>query len=140
MSAGVALMSAVLVGCGSNAPITAPSSSPVPSSSHSAALDRVVAASNAAVPRLMSMFANVYSKIEFSANYPSTLVVTYTYLKTVDAVVAKPQIDAKTAALQASCRSNFYRAMSTAGISHPTAKYVWLNPDGSAVDSFTCAP
>lgn len=103
------------------------------------ALDRVVVASNAEVPKLMTMFGNIYSRIAFSGREPSTLIVTYTYLKAVDPAKAKPQIDAEASVLQAACKANFFSALSAGGVSHPAAEYVWNNPDGSVVVTFKCA-
>lgn len=144
----VALGSAALAGCGSS-PSTAgmhqtpasPSSSPteMATGQGGTALDRVVAASNAEVPKLMSMFGNIYSKIAFSGRGSNTLIVTYTYLKMVDPAKAKPQINAEAPVLQAACKANFFRALSAGGVSHPAAEYVWNNPDGSPVVTFKCA-
>jgi len=140
--AALAFAAAALAGCGSSSPIhPGPAATPVNlagTPAQRAALDKVVAASDTQVSKMKTMFATVYSDITFTAEYPQTLVITYTYLKRVDPAIVKPRLATQAPVFSAVCKTDFFRPMKVAGIAKPAAKLVWLNPDGSEVASFTC--
>lgn len=151
-------LTATLTGCGSSsssAPSTSTSGSPSasPSTSASAAissgttsvtggsnakLDLVVGGFNSKSGQLMSMFKGMYTSIKATADYPSTLVLTYTFAKRVDPKTAGAALATQNEVLQAVCRANFYKAMAAVGVSSPHARFVYANPDGSTVGTYTC--
>lgn len=154
---------AALTACGSSSTSPAPSTSasaspslpatPSPSSTPSsgtttdgggsssgdnAKLDLVVNGFNAKSGQLMSMFKGTYTAIKASPDYPNTLVLTYTFAKHIDPTTAGSALASQNDVLQAACTADFYKAMKAVGISTPHARFVYANPDGSNIASYTC--
>src|SRR5581483_10501852 len=130
IAAGLAL-SAAVAGCGSSSSTAGiGTASQTTAAADNPTLDRIVSATNSKMSANLRQFANVYSNIVATAEAPSTLVITYTFVKHIDPATGGAKILTQGAILDAACNTDFYPAMKTAGIASPTARYVWDNPDG----------
>lgn len=144
----MATLCLVLVGCAANETTDSAAGSTGDYSSdangdtldpdQSDALDEVVEAGQAEIPKLIDFFEGAFSDIEIEADHPSTIVYTYTYAEQVDADYARTEIESRIAMVQAACDTTIFPEMEKAGIGHPGARYIWQNADGSEITAHTC--
>lgn len=103
-----------------------------------AALDEYVALEQAQLDAAGDSFAEMYSEITVTPQYPDMVVFSYTYAQQVDATLAAQELAAREGELQELCDTAVFPAMKATGVG-PTQQvtYTYKNADGSEIWSQT---
>ncbi|WP_413452544.1 hypothetical protein AA0Y32_10225 [Georgenia phoenicis] len=103
-----------------------------------AALDEYIALEQAQLDAAGDSFAEIYSEITVTPQYPDTVVFSYTYAQQVDAALASEELAAQAKDLQELCETAVFPAMEATGVG-PTQQvtYIYTNADGSEIWSQT---
>lgn len=107
---------------------------------HSAALDKLVAATRPSLKDLMKSSGNLYGEIDVRAIQPSTLEYRFTYTETIDRSAAAEYFTTMIPTLQSVVNSAVGPSMVAAGVKSPKVRYTYLNPDGSTLWTHTFKP
>jgi len=95
----------------------------------------VAAAQTTAVDTLQKNSAT-YSNVTITGEGDHTLVYTYTYKNALDAAKCKAALEAQAPALKSAAQT-VNAALKAAGVVDPAVKFIYLNSDGSMIDTFS---
>ena len=97
-------------------------------------LDAYAAAAERALQSMLpANYKEIYSSVRVQPVYPDGIEYVYTYREPVDAAQAAVQIDSQLPLLKAAFRTQIVPEMRQHGWANPSARWSYLNPDGTVV-------
>jgi len=116
---------------------TSSSSSGSLDSASEKALKKWVADAQSGLPAEEQKYKSTYSSVTLTSEGDNTVVYTFTYVNQMDEATTKSGIDAAKSSIEPTVKNTLIPSLKSFGVKNPVAKYVYLNADGSVIDTLT---
>jgi len=124
----------------SSAPVASAPSTPAndtqANDSSAAALQAIITAAEPSIASLKKSDASTYADIKLTAEGDNTLAYTFQFKKQLPQAAGKTALDTQKSTFQTTANT-VLPAMASAGVTNPVVKFVFLNADGSTIESLS---
>ena len=134
----VTLCAVALVGCSTTPKEDATATKVAESSSSPVPIDTYVGKVQQFIPKILDGIGAEFSALSITSDHKAVMIYSYTFAQQVDKPTTVANIDKLWRGIEATCEDVVIPEMAQEGVLLPGVIYVYLNADGSKVDSRKC--